>query len=197
MTLEIFCTIVMKWKAIAALLLVGAVGAGAFAVGSQSQSAATVRTLEVLDTECDDSSYQSRLEQRPADGGTRVVVEDVFVAPSPGHTLDASLAEESGNYTLTLTAREATTDADSRDCAGELHYRAVVFVPTENFNLTVVHGDEEHVVLHDGVSSSQSGSGSSAQGSSSDGASAGGSAAGSSSAENSSASDPATTTASN
>ncbi|WP_135826557.1 hypothetical protein [Halorussus ruber] len=190
----------MRRKAIAALLLVGAVGAGAFVVGSES--AATVRSVEVLDTECDDSSYQSRLEQRPTDGGTRVVVEDVFVASSPGHALDASLAEESGNYTLTLTAREETTDAERRDCAGELHYRAVVFVPTESFDLTVVHGDEDHVVLHDGESSSWSGSDSSAQGSAAESSSAAESAEGSASEgasseespEESAASEPATTT---
>ncbi|WP_276300473.1 hypothetical protein [Halorussus lipolyticus] len=137
----------MKRNAIAALLVVAvAVGAGAFAVGSQSQSPATVRGLEVIDSECDDGAYESRVEQRHTDGGTRVVVEDVFVGPAPDHGLDAALSEETGDYTLTLTPRETTAD-ENRDCTGELHYRAVVFVPAEAFDLTVVHGDETHVVL--------------------------------------------------
>lgn len=79
-----FSFIVPRNRTLAVLLVVVFAG-GAFVATSQTAQSPEVRTLEIVETDCEDSSYESAIEQRPADGGTEIVVEDVFVGPSPGH----------------------------------------------------------------------------------------------------------------
>lgn len=148
-----------RTRTIALVLVVAlAVGVSGFVAATQlTQSPPEVRSVELLGSECDDSSYQSATELRPTDGGTEIVVEDVFVGPSPSHGLNASIRDDSGEYVLTLTPVET---GDSRDCTGELHYRVVVFVPAENFYFSVVHGDETHTSVHSGSDGSSASSGS-------------------------------------